>query len=238
MSPLSFGVLVLYNTATARVRELELIIIKGKRRRITPALTVPLLALMPGTATARSQPTPTELAVRQADAAFWTAFNRCDQGAMAALFTSDAEFYHDKTGLKAGRLAVASSMMRGPCATRQKRIRREAIEESIRFDPLAGGFALFSGEHRFLETKAGEPERPSGMARFTSVWQQVGARWQMRRVASYDHGPERVKLVPVVAPSQALRHGSETMQWKAAPARRFAVLIELSRFYRTELCLT
>lgn len=169
------------------------------------AWTLPVLALMPGTAIARSQPTATEIPVRQADAAFWTAFNRCDQRAMAALFTSDAEFYHDKTGLKVGRSAVASSMMRGPCANPQKqRIRREAVEEGIRFDPLAGGFALLAGEHRFVETKAGEPERPSGMARFTTVWQRVGAKWQMRRIVSYDHGPERVKLAPIKVSSQAL----------------------------------
>lgn len=174
-------------------------------RKITFALTLPVLALLPGTAMAQLQPTAAEAAVRQADAAFWNAFNRCDKRAMAALFTSDAEFYHDKTGLNVGRSAVASSMMRGPCASPQKqRLRREAISESIRFDPLAGGFAMLSGEHRFLETKAGEPERPSGMARFTSIWQRVGAKWQMRRVVSYDHGPERVKLAPVAASSQEL----------------------------------
>ena len=146
-----------------------------------------------------------EAEVRQADAAFWNAYNRCDERAMESLFTVDAEFYHDKTGLNTGRKQVAQSMMRGPCADpKSSRLRREPIDETIRYDPLAGGFALLSGEHRFLLTPQGAPEQPSGMARFTTVWQRVGARWLMRRVVSYAHGPDVPQLVMVPVSREVL----------------------------------
>ena len=125
---------------------------------------------------------------------------------MAALFTKDVEFYHDRTGLNAGRAQVAASMMRGPCADSKASLRREAVADTIRFDSLAGGFALLSCEHRFLLTSQGKPELPSGLARFTSIWQRVGGAWQMRRIVSYAHGPDLPKLVAVPISSEALAH--------------------------------
>lgn len=146
-----------------------------------------------------------EAKVRQADAAFWDAYNRCDQRSMASLFTPDAEFYHDKTGLNVGRKQVAASMMRGPCSNpKASRLRREPLSETIRYDPLAGGFALLSGEHRFLLTADGKAEQPSGMARFMTVWQRVGTRWLMRRVVSYAHGPDVPRLVSIPVSREVL----------------------------------
>src|SRR5690606_10699892 len=93
-----------------------------------------------------------EQAIRAADARYWQAYNACDFDVMDGLLTDDIEFYHDVTGLTAGKAAVLESLRKGPCGRPAMRLRREAVVESVRFDPLAGGFGLLSGTHRFFFT--------------------------------------------------------------------------------------
>lgn len=137
--------------------------------------------------------------VISADARYWQAFNACDFAAMEQLFTDDVEFYHDKTGLTSSRAAVLDSLRKGPCANPQMHLRREAVEDSLRFHPLAGGYALISGKHRFYAREGDKPERLDGQAEFTNLWQSVDGHWRMRRVFSYAHGP-----VPYVPPTAHL----------------------------------
>ncbi|MCL1634283.1 DUF4440 domain-containing protein [Luteimonas sp. SX5] len=137
-----------------------------------------------------------EQAVRAADARYWQAYNACDIRTMGSLLTDDVEFYHDKTGLTATKAAVLDSLRKGPCAGPDMRLRREAVGDSIRFHPLAGGFALLSGAHRFYVRRDGQPERLDGQAEFTNVWQSIDGQWRMRRILSYAHGP-----VPYVPPA-------------------------------------
>ncbi|HZW17787.1 MAG TPA: nuclear transport factor 2 family protein [Luteimonas sp.] len=147
-----------------------------------------------------------EQAIRAADARYWQAYNACDFDAMGGLLTDDIEFYHDVTGLTAGKAAVLESLRKGPCGTPAMRLRREAVAESVRFDPLAGGFGLLSGTHRFFFTEAGKPERLDGQAGFTVLWQAVDGQWRMRRVFSYAHGP-----APHVPPSSHLTLAPEVL---------------------------
>ncbi len=127
--------------------------------------------------------------VRAADARYWQAFNQCDLDAMQGLFTDDVEFYHDKTGLTASKAAVIDSFRKGPCNSPALHLRREAVAGSERFHPLAGGFALLSGTHRFHVRTDGQPERLDGQAEYTNLWQSVDGQWRMRRVFSYAHEP-------------------------------------------------
>lgn len=140
-----------------------------------------------------------EQAVRDADARYWQTFNACDLTAMDGLFTEDVEFYHDKTGLTSSKAAVIDSLRKGPCADPQMQLRREQVEGSLRFHPLAGGYALLSGMHRFYAREAAKPERLDGQAEFTNLWQSVDGHWRMRRVFSYAHGP-----VPYTPPATHL----------------------------------
>lgn len=140
-----------------------------------------------------------ERALRDADARYWQAFNACDLTAMDGLFTDDVEFYHDKTGLTSSKAAVIDSLRKGPCADPRMQLRREQVEDSLRFHPLAGGYALLSGMHRFYVREAGKPERLDGQAEFTNLWQSVDGHWRMRRVFSYAHGP-----VPYLPPATHL----------------------------------
>lgn len=136
--------------------------------------------------------------VEAAHAAFWNAFNRCDAAAMALEFTADVEFYHDKTGLTAGRPAVVRSMIDGPCGDpAHVRLRRQAVANSERFTALAGGFAMLSGEHRFLASHNGGDFAHEGIANYVEIWQKTATGWQMRRVISYDHRADTPDLRPV-----------------------------------------
>ena len=126
--------------------------------------------------------------VRDADARFWRAYNACDLPAMGALLTDDVEFYHDRTGLTASRTAVVESLRKGPCGEPAMRLRREAVAGSVQFHPLAGGYAILSGRHRFFVRPEGEPERLDGEAGFTDVWKADAGRWRMHRILSFDHG--------------------------------------------------
>ena len=126
--------------------------------------------------------------VLNAEAGFWTAFNRCDAAAMAGFFTPDAEFYHDQTGLTTTRERVTASMMTGPCSNLpDQRMRREAVAGTERFDMLAGGYAMLSGQQRFF---LGADRTHNSIAGYVEIWQKVGAGWQMKRVVSYAHQPE------------------------------------------------
>ncbi|MFL6586371.1 MAG: DUF4440 domain-containing protein [Luteimonas sp.] len=140
-------------------------------------------------AAATAQAPDAERDVHAADAAFWHAYNACDMTAMGALLTDDVEFYHDRTGLTTTRTGVVDSLRRGPCATPDMRVRREVIEDSLAFHPLADGYAILSGRHRFHVRKGDAPERLDGQAGFTNLWRFHDGQWQMHRVLSYAHGP-------------------------------------------------
>jgi hypothetical protein len=130
---------------------------------------------------------PVEQDVTEVDARFWHAFNACDMKQMGELLTEDVEFYHDITGLTVSRDGVVTSLRDGPCKDRKMRLRRELASQ--KFYPLAGGFAILSGQHRFYVSEAGKPERLDGQAEFTTVWKLDAGQWRIHRVLSYAHGP-------------------------------------------------
>lgn len=146
-------------------------------------------ALLMTCAAASAQTPDAERDVRAADTAFWRAYNACDMTAIGALLTADIEFYHDRTGLTTTRAGVVDSLRYGPCATPDMRLRREVIEDSLAFHPLADGYAILSGQHRFHVRNGDAPERVDGQAGFTTLWQSRDGHWRMHRVLSYAHGP-------------------------------------------------
>jgi ketosteroid isomerase-like protein len=170
-------------------------------------------SLLIGFAAVRAAAPDDESEVRAADAQFWQAYNACDMKTLGDLLTADIEFYHDKTGLTSSRPAVVESLRKGPCADPRKRLRREAVAESVKFHPLSGGYAILSGQHRFYAQEAGDAEHLDGQAEFTHVWQFADGRWRMRRVLSYDHGP-----VPYTPPARTLTLPATTL---AAYAGRY-----------------
>lgn len=137
----------------------------------------PVLALLMMAFAAPAAAQDEESRVRAADDRFWNAYNACDMEAMADLITDDVEFYHDRTGLTVSREALIASLRKGPCGSPGMHLRREAVEGSLAFRPLKGGYAIVSGTHRFHVQETGKPEHLDGQAEFTSVWKLPVLRW-------------------------------------------------------------
>ena len=129
--------------------------------------------------------------VLDADKAFWAAYNACDIDGMDQFLTEGLEFYHDKSGLMSGKAALDASLRDGLCKSGGPRVRREAIESSVHFYPLAGYGGILSGDHLFYVREPGKAEYLDGQARFTHVWLLADGKWRMSRILSYDHGPPR-----------------------------------------------
>ena len=129
--------------------------------------------------TATSGPLFDDLA-RMDRALFDAAFVTCDTAAFRAIFTDDAEFYHDRTGLAVGE--DARTMKSCP---RDNGVTRTLVPGSLEVYPLNDYGAIQMGRHRFA--RAGEPG--SEEAKFVHVWKREGTTWKLARVLSFDHRP-------------------------------------------------
>ena len=137
------------------------------------------------------------------DEVFWEAYNRCDLDGMAEFFTEDIEFYHDQGGVMLGAAGVLGATRDNLCSNPEVRHRREAVGETVRVFPMQDGEAVYgailSGQHLFYVLERGQPERATGLARFTHLWLHEDGDWRMARVLSYDHGP-----APYLSPRTAV----------------------------------
>ncbi len=167
----------------------------------------PLAGGSPQAGTISASPASDEAAVRDADAAFWRAFNACDASAMSNFFSDDVEFYHDITGLTRSREAVTQSMMTGPCKTRALRMRRELVAASVRYDAIPGYGAILAGEHLFYARQGDDPEKLATRASFMAIWRRQAGQWRMTRIVSYGHRP-----VAYAPPSQGIALPVEALQ--------------------------
>lgn len=132
-----------------------------------------------------------EATIRQEDAAFWDAYNRCDVEKMSQFFWPDIEFYHDKGGLTVGLGPFIEILKTGLCGKPNYRLRREAIPDTVQIYPLQKNGvtygAVLSGEHYFYINDSGKPEYRDSVAKFFHVWLLKEGRWKMGRVVSYEH---------------------------------------------------
>lgn len=109
---------------------------------------------------------------------FHNAFVECDADKFRALFTEDAEFYHDKAGPTFGEKART---LNG--CPKNDGVQRVLVEDSLRVYPMAGYGAIQTGEHWFVE----EGASTSTLAKFVTLWKRVDGTWKMARVLSFDH---------------------------------------------------
>ena len=112
---------------------------------LSAALALPCLAQD----TARSGPLYDELAGMDA-ALFDAAFVTCDAGRFRAVFTEDAEFYHDKTGASFGE---AVKVLKS--CPRDNGVTRTLVPGSLEVYPMQGYGAVQTGRHVFA--RKGEP---------------------------------------------------------------------------------
>jgi hypothetical protein len=131
--------------------------------------------------------------IQQKDSLFWVAYNTCDIDNARAYFTEDVEFYHDKGGLTFGRDSLISSLKINLCSNSAYKLRREAVDGTVRFFPLKNGDSIYgvviSGEHIFYIAEKGAPEKLDGLANFVHLWLLKNGNWEMARILSFDHRP-------------------------------------------------
>jgi hypothetical protein len=109
---------------------------------------------------------------------FEAAFVSCDAAKFKALFTEDAEFYHDKTGLSVGDAARTLNS-----CPRENGVTRTLVPDSLEVYLMQGYGAIQMGRHVFA--RKGEPGFEA--AKFVHVWKREAGVWRLARVLSFDH---------------------------------------------------
>src|SRR5258706_4687614 len=77
------------------------------------------------------------------DSIFWAAYNTCNIETMQQFITDDVEFYHDKGGLTPGRESLMTSIRKNLCGNETFRLRRAAVEGSVKVFPLKNNEFLY-----------------------------------------------------------------------------------------------
>ena len=148
-----------------------------------------LMAAQTQAVAAEPKPADGETQARQADDAYWAAYNRVDPAGMNALLADDVEFYHDRGGSLIGKKVLAAVNM-GMAASEHK-LRREALPGTVKFFPMRKDDVLYgylvSGEHQFFVLPKGQPEFLAGRAFFTQLMVLQGTEWKISRIFSYEH---------------------------------------------------
>jgi Domain of unknown function (DUF4440) len=107
-------------------------------------------------------------------------FVRCDAEATIAMYTADAEFYHDRDGLKIG--AAALDAFRNNCP-RDRGMRRVIVPGTVRVFGITGYGAVQFGRHRFVQSDGA----PVTEAKFIQLWQRTPRGWRATKTISIDH---------------------------------------------------
>lgn len=149
------------------------------RLRVISALLAACASICCAQDTVGSRPLFDELA-RMDKELFEAAFVTCDADKFRALFTEDAEFYHDRTGAAVGD--AARTMKSCP---RDNGVTRTLVPGSLEVYPMQGYGAIQIGRHVF----ARKGESGSEVARFVHLWKRENGVWRLARVLSFDHRP-------------------------------------------------
>jgi len=122
------------------------------------------------------------------DAAAFDAFNQCSVPGQlqkhASFFAPDVEFYHDTGGVTWSREAMLANTAKYVCGN----FRREIIPGTLKVSPVKDFGAIETGSHRFCQFASGKCE---GIAEFVIVWSNQNGAWQITRVLSYGHRPNK-----------------------------------------------
>ena len=156
---------------------------RAGRRWLAVLFSVALALPCRAQETARSGPLYDELAGMDA-ALFDAAFSTCDAARFRAIFTDDAEFYHDRSGASFGE---AVKVMKS--CPRDNGVTRTLVPGSLEVYPLQGYGAVQIGRHVF----ARQGESGSEEAKFVHLWKREAGGWRLARVLSFDHRPSAPK---------------------------------------------
>ncbi len=148
----------------------------------------PVMAAPAASSEQAADATPLFGTISALDTAVFDAFNHCSipgrLGEHAGYFAPDVEFYHDTGGVTWSRQEMLANTEKHVCGN----FRRELVPGSLKVFPIKGFGAIEQGTHRFCQFDTG---RCDGIADFTIVWRQLDGGWQITRVLSYGHQPNR-----------------------------------------------
>ena len=162
------------------------------------ALIAALIAVTAPGATATSasgsRPTPRQAAdplfetISALDTAVFDAFNHCSSPEQlqkhASYFAPDVEFYHDTGGVTWSRQEMLANTEKHVCGN----FRRELVSDTLKVFPIKDFGAIAQGSHRFCQFASGKCD---GISDFVIVWSNQKGQWQVTRVLSYGHRPNK-----------------------------------------------
>ncbi|WP_299136339.1 nuclear transport factor 2 family protein [uncultured Tenacibaculum sp.] len=112
------------------------------------------------------------------DAAYFTAYNKCDIKKQSDILSEKIEFFHDKGGLSTSKKEILESIKKNIC----NKVTRNLIEGSIEVYPIKDYGAIEIGYHKFFNKK--EPNAKSPPSKFVAVWKKENNKWIMTKVIS------------------------------------------------------
>ncbi len=118
------------------------------------------------------------------DSVLFDAFNAQDMEKLAAVFSDDLEFYHDKGGLTDFQQTMDNfkSLFERNQHTGLKRV---LIEGSMQVYPIKDFGAVQLGRHQFCHQENGKDD--CGTFQFVHTWQKKDGQWKVTRIISFDH---------------------------------------------------
>jgi ketosteroid isomerase-like protein len=152
-----------------------------KRSLLVFLLLLSALCGMRTEAQSVTQPETLFLTIKSLDAKLFEAYNHCDLTTLGAMVSDDLEFYHDQSGLSAGKAPFLAAIKQNICG----KVERELLPQTLEVYPLKGYGAVEIGIHRFHHP--GHPEDGVGDAKFVTLWQNKDGAWKVTRVISYEH---------------------------------------------------
>ena len=121
-------------------------------------------------------------AIAHMDSVLFNAFNARDTNTLKKVFSTELEFYHDKSGLTDYNWNIHAF---SELAKQNTDLKRELIAGSLEVYPVNKYGAIQVGQHRFCHTENGKPD--CGVFKFVHIWKQTADGWKLARVVSYDH---------------------------------------------------
>ena len=144
-------------------------------------LVLLVLSSIPADAQSIAQPDPLFMTIQSLDTKLFDAYNHCDLTTLGAMVSDDLEFYHDQTGLSAGKAPFLAAIKQNICG----KVERTLLPQTLEVYALKGYGAVQIGIHRFHHP--GRPEDGVGDAKFVTLWQNKDGAWKVTRVISYNH---------------------------------------------------
>jgi hypothetical protein len=116
------------------------------------------------------------------DSVLFNAFNKRDNEKFKTFFTTDLEFYHDKSGLTGYQHTVDFLKT---ITENDNGLKRELVKGSLAIYPIPGYGAMQIGTHTFCHPENGKMD--CGTFKFVHIWKKINNEWKISRVVSYDH---------------------------------------------------